>query len=82
MPGDEIPIFFLADLVIVNGDQQLFRRTGRWKTPRENKTRSYGTPLIRTIDGRDQMTKIIDGPTEQFVASMVYDGKHVFVTGG
>ena len=72
----------------------------RWKTPRENKTRSYGTPLIRTIDGRDQMILcgsksvtshdpatgkrhwIIDGPTEQFVASMGYDGKHVFVTGG
>ena len=62
--------------------------------------RSYGTPLIRTIDDRDQMILcgsksvtshdpatgkrhwIIDGPTEQFVASMVYDGKHVFVTGG
>jgi outer membrane protein assembly factor BamB len=25
---------------------------------------------------------IIDGPTEQFVASMVYNGEHVFVTGG
>ena len=102
------PVLY-RDLVIVNGDHDgeayiaaLDRATGelRWKTPRENKTRSYGTPLIRTIDGRDQMILcgsksvtshdpatgkrhwIIDGPTEQFVASMVYDGKHVFVTGG
>ena len=102
------PVLY-RDLVIVNGDHDgeayiaaLDRATGelRWKTPRENKTRSYGTPLIRTIDGRDQMILcgsksvtshdpatgkrhwIIDGPTEQFVASMVYDGQHVFVTGG
>jgi len=25
---------------------------------------------------------IVDGPTEQFVASVVYDGKYVFATGG
>ena len=57
------PVLY-RDLVIVNGDHDgeayiaaLDRATGelRWKTPRENKTRSYGTPLIRTIDGRDQM---------------------------
>ncbi|MCH2378928.1 MAG: serine/threonine protein kinase, partial [Pedosphaera sp.] len=78
------------------------RQTGKlhWKIDRENKTRSYATPIIRTIGGRAQMILcgsksvasyhpangkqhwIIDGPTEQFVASMVYNGKYVFVTGG
>ena len=102
------PILY-RDLVIVNGDHDgnaylaaLDRQTGklRWKIDRENKTRSYATPIIRTIGGREQMILcgsksvasynpatgkrhwIIDGPTEQFVASMVYNGKYVFVTGG
>lgn len=102
------PIIF-EDLVIVNGDHDgdayivaLDRTSGeiRWKTPRENKTRSYCTPLIREIDGRTQMIFsgslsvvsmdprdgsrhwIIDGPTEQFVASLVYDGKLLFLTAG
>jgi len=102
------PVLY-RDLVIVNGDHDgeayiaaLDRATGelRWKTPRENKTRSYGTPIIRTIDGREQMILcgsksvasydpatgkrhwIIDGPTEQFVASMVYNGQYLFATGG
>ncbi len=97
------------DLVIVNGDHDgdayivaLDRRTGRerWRTPRENKTRSYVTPIFRKIGGRDQMILsgslsvasynprtgkrhwVLDGPTEQFVASMVYNGEYVFVTGG
>ena len=97
------------DLVIVNGDHDgdayiaaLDRASGkiRWKVPRENKTRSYVTPIIRDIDGRTQMVLsgsksvasfdpitgkrhwVIDGPTEQFVASLVYDGKLLFVTGG
>jgi outer membrane protein assembly factor BamB len=102
------PILY-RDLVIINGDHDgnaylaaLDRQTGklRWKIDRKNKTRSYATPIIRTIGGREQMILCgsksvasydpangkqhwtIDGPTEQFVASMVYNGKYVFVTGG
>lgn len=102
------PVLF-EDKVIVNGDHDgdaylvaLNRSTGEtvWKTPRENKTRSYSTPIIRDIDGRTQMILsgsmsvasydprtgsrhwIIDGPTEQFVASMVYNGKLLFMTAG
>jgi len=102
------PILY-KNLVIINGDHDgdsyiaaLDRDTGRiqWKTQRENKTRSYVTPIIRKIGGRTQMVLsgsksvvsydpstgkrhwIIDGPTEQFVASMVYNGEHFFVTGG
>jgi outer membrane protein assembly factor BamB len=102
------PVLF-EDLVILNGDHDgnaylvaLDRQSGRqrWRTRRENKTRSYATPIIREIDGITQMILsgslciasydprngkrhwIVDGPTEQFVASMVYDGKYVFATGG
>ena len=102
------PVLF-ENLVIVNGDHDgdaylvaLDRATGKtvWKTPRENKTRSYCTPIIRQIDGRTQMILsgskcvasydprdgsrhwIIDGPTEQFVASLVYNGKLLFMTAG
>ena len=102
------PVLF-EDLVIINGDHDgdayivaLDRKTGdeRWRIPRENKTRSYVTPIIREIGDRTQMILsgsksvasydprtgkrhwILDGPTEQFVASMVYDGEYVFVTGG
>ena len=102
------PVLF-EDLVILNGDHDgdaylvaLDRQSGRerWRTRRENKTRSYATPIIREIDGRTQMILsgslcvasydprngkrhwIVDGPTEQFVATMVYDGKYVFATGG
>ncbi len=97
------------DLVIVNGDHDgdsylvaLAQATGRtvWKTPRENKTRSYCVPIIRRIDGRTQMILsgdksvtsydprtgklhwIIRGPTEQFVASLVYNGRLLFMTAG
>jgi outer membrane protein assembly factor BamB len=97
------------DMVIINGDHDgdaylvaLDRATGRvrWKVGRENKTRSYSTPLIRQIGDRTQMILsgsmcvasydprngsrhwIIDGPTEQFVASVVYNGKLVFMTAG
>jgi len=97
------------DKVIVNGDHDgpsyivaLSRATGQtiWKTPRPNRTRSYCTPIIRQIDGRNQMilsgTKcvasydpdtgkqhwLIDGPTEQFVASIVYNGELLFMTCG
>ena len=102
------PLLF-EDLVIINGDHDgdaylvaLDRNTGkeRWRTIRENKTRSYVTPIIREIKGRTQMLLsgslsvasydprtgsrhwIVDGPTEQFVASVVYNGEYVFVTGG
>ena len=102
------PVLF-EDLVILNGDHDgnaylvaLDHQSGRqrWRTRRENKTRSYVTPIIREIDGITQMILsgslciasydprngkrhwIVDGPTEQFVASMVYDGKYVFATGG
>lgn len=97
------------DKVIINGDHDgaaylvaLDRQTGKtlWKVDRENRTRSYCTPIIREIDGRTQMLLsgskciasydpddgsrhwIIDGPTEQFVASLVYNRGLLFVTGG
>lgn len=102
------PVLF-EDMVIVNGDHDgdaylvaLDRRTGKtvWKTPRENKTRSYCAPIIRQFDGRTQMILsgskcvasydphdgsrhwIIDGPTEQYVASLVDNGKLLFMTAG
>ena len=102
------PVLF-EDKVIVNGDHDgdaylvaLDSATGKtvWKIDRENKTRSYSTPIIREIDGRTQMILsgskcvasydphdgsrhwIIDGPTEQFVASMVFNGKLLFLTAG
>ncbi|MEK6257109.1 MAG: PQQ-binding-like beta-propeller repeat protein [Planctomycetota bacterium] len=102
------PVLF-EKTVIVNGDHDgeaylvaLDRETGKtiWKTPRENKTRSYCTPIIRDIDGRTQMILsgskcvasydprtgqrhwILDGPTEQFVASPVENKGLIFITGG
>jgi hypothetical protein len=102
-------VTLFEDLVIVNGDHDgdaylvaLDRRTGKtvWKTPRENRTRSYCAPIIRQFDGRTQMILagnkcvagydprdgsrhwIIDGPTEQFVASLVDNGKLLFLTAG
>jgi len=97
------------DKLIVNGDHDgpsyivaLSRATGQtiWKTPRPNRTRSYCTPIIRQIDGRNQMVLsgtmcvasydpdtgkqhwLIDGPTEQYVASIVYNGELLFMTCG
>ena len=97
------------DKVLVNGDHDgpayllaLARTSGEtiWKTPRPNKTRSYCAPIVRTIDGRNQMILsgslcvasydpdtgkqhwIIDGPTEQYVASLVYNGELLFMTCG
>jgi hypothetical protein len=102
------PILF-ENLVILNGDHDgdaylvaLDAAGGEtvWKTPRENKTRSYCVPIIREIDGRTQMVLsgslcvasydphdgsrhwIIDGPTEQYVASLVYNGKLLLMTAG
>src|SRR6185436_9910759 len=104
------PILY-RDKLIVNGDHDgesyivaLARRDGRtlWKTPRENKTRSYCVPLIRELSGRTQMILsgdksiasydpnngklhwFLNGPTEQYVASLVYNPKAdlLFMTGG
>lgn len=102
-------VLLFESLAIINGDHDgdsylvaLDKKTGRtiWKTPRENKTRSYCAPIIREIDGRTQMILsgslcvasfdprtgkrhwILDGPTQQFVASPVYNGKLVFITAG
>lgn len=102
------PVVF-EDSLIVNGDHDgdayivaLNRATGetRWKTPRENKTRSYCTPIIRDVAGRTQMMLsgsksvasydprsglqqwVVDGPTEQFVASPVFGHGLLFITGG
>ena len=97
------------DKILLSGDHDgpaylvaLDRGTGRtlWKTPRPNNTRSYCAPIVRQIDGRNQMILsgnlcvasydpdtgkqhwIIDGPTEQFVASLVYNGELLFMTCG
>jgi outer membrane protein assembly factor BamB len=104
------PVIY-RDMIIVNCDHDgdgyvvaLAREDGseRWRIDRPNKTRSYCSPLIRTIDGRDQMVLsgskciasydpasgkqlwIIDGPTDQFVASPVFHEKArlFFFTGG
>ena len=102
------PVLF-EQTVIVNGDHDgdaylvaLERETGKtvWKTPRENRTRSYCTPIIRDLGGRTQMILsgskcvasydprtgkrhwILDGPTEQFVASPVENKGLIFITGG
>jgi len=97
------------DTVIVNGDHDgdayivsLDKKSGKliWKTDRPNKTRSYCVPIIRTIDGRNQLILsgsksvasydpdtgeqhwVIDGPTEQYVASLVYNKGLLFMTAG
>ncbi|MEC5127595.1 PQQ-binding-like beta-propeller repeat protein [Verrucomicrobiales bacterium BCK34] len=99
------------DLVIVNGDHDgdayivaLDAKTGetKWKTDRPNKTRSYSTPIIRNIKGRNQLMLsgslsvasydpdtgkqqwILDGPTEQYVASLIYNPERnlLFLTCG
>lgn len=102
------PVLF-ENLVIVNGDHDgdsylvaLDRATGKtvWKVPREHKTRSYVTPIIRQYGGRTQLILsgsksvtsydprtgglywYIDGPTEQFVASIVDAHGLLFMTCG
>jgi outer membrane protein assembly factor BamB len=102
------PVLF-ENLVIVNGDHDgesyivaLDKRTGRtvWKAERENKTRSYATPILREVNGQMELVLsgnksvaginprdgsrlwTIDGPTEQYVASMVYDGHYFFMAAG
>lgn len=102
------PVLY-RNLVILNGDHDgdsylvaLDKSTGEivWKTPRNHKTRSYVTPLIREVDGKDQLVLSgsravagfdpqtgtllweIDGPTEQFVASLVHDGSQFYLAAG
>lgn len=102
------PVLF-KNLLIVNGDHDgesylaaLDKTSGDlvWKTPREHRTRSYVTPLLRKIDGKMQAVMTgskrvagfdpqdgkrlwwIEGPTEQFVASMVYDDQSFYLTAG
>ncbi|MDH3582903.1 MAG: PQQ-binding-like beta-propeller repeat protein [Phycisphaerae bacterium] len=97
------------DTLIINGDHDgkayivsLHKDSGKtaWKTMRPNRIRSYCTPLLRRIDGRNQMILsgsrsvasydpdtgrqhwVIDGPTDQFVASLVYNGDLLFMTAG
>lgn len=97
------------DLVIVNGDHDgdsyvvaLERESGKevWRTTRVHKTRSYVTPIVRHVAGRDQLVMsgskrvvsldpasgeriwTIEGPTEQFVASMVFDGERFYMCAG
>lgn len=111
MHGFCSPPLLYDDKVILNGDHDgdsylvaLSRADGRvlWKTPRENHTRSYCAPFLRSIAGRQQMVLsgdkcvasfnpdtgtrlwVIDGPTEQFVASPVYSERCglLFITGG
>ncbi|HEX3869227.1 MAG TPA: PQQ-binding-like beta-propeller repeat protein, partial [Pirellulales bacterium] len=57
------PVLF-EDMVIVNGDHDgdsyllaLEQATGKtkWKVEREHKTRSYCTPIIRSVEGREQL---------------------------
>jgi len=108
------PPILYKDLVIVNCDQDAFkktkpayivaldRRTGqeRWRIDRPHRIRSYCPPLIREAAGRMQMVLTgaetvasydpdtgkqiweINGPTEQFVASMVYGKGFFFLTAG
>jgi outer membrane protein assembly factor BamB len=102
------PVLY-QNLVIINGDHDgqsylvaLDRLTGSevWRTPREQGIRSYVTPIIRTINNRDQLVLSgsghiasfdpangemiwkVEGPTEQYVASMVYDGQRFFMAAG
>ncbi len=102
------PVIF-QNLLIVNGDHDgdsylvaLDRHSGKtvWRTPREHKTRSYCTPIIRDVAGKTQMVMsgskrvvsldpltgkshwVVEGPTEQYVASMVFDGEKFYMAAG
>ena len=101
------PVLY-KDLVILNCDQDApaaivaYDKAGneKWRADRPNRTRSYCTPIIRTLAGREQLLLsgskcvasydpntgkelwLVDGPTEQFVASLVVTDGIVFVTGG
>lgn len=97
------------DLVILNGDHDgesylvaLNKSTGQevWRASREYGVRSYVTPIIRKVDGKDQLVLSgsmhvsafepadgrrlwkVEGPTEQFVASPVFDGQRFMLAAG
>lgn len=97
------------DLVILNCDQDAKawivaydKATGeeRWRADRPNRVRSYCTPLVIDVEGKQQLVLsgsksvaaydpdtgkqiwVMDGPTEQFVASLVYTDGVLLVTGG
>ena len=103
------PILY-KDMVVLNCDQDspaacivaYNKDSGeeRWRTERPNRTRSYCTPIIHELAGKQQLVLsgsksvasydpdtgrqlwIMDGPTEQFVASPVVTDGVVFITGG
>jgi outer membrane protein assembly factor BamB len=102
------PVLY-KDFVILNGDHDgqsylvaFDKSTGQevWRTQRAHGIRSYVTPLIRNVAGRDQLLLSgsshvagfdladgrqiwnVEGPTEQFVASMVFDGQRLMLAAG
>lgn len=102
------PVLY-KDLLILNCDQDApayiiayEKATGieRWRADRPNRTRSYCTPTVFDVAGRDQLMLsgsksvasydpdtgrqlwVIDGPTEQYVASLVMTRGIVFLTAG
>jgi len=102
------PVLY-KNLVIINGDHDgkgylvaVDNASGEqvWRTARDHGIRSYVTPIIRTIDGKDQLVLSgskhiaafdpatgnmiwqVDGPAEQYVASMVYDGERFIMAAG
>jgi len=102
------PVLY-KDLVILNCDQDApacivaydkYSGSERWRADRPNRTRSYCTPIIKRLAGREQLVLsgsrcvagydpdrgeqlwVVDGPTDQFVASLVTTDDVVFVTGG
>jgi outer membrane protein assembly factor BamB len=102
------PVLY-KNLVILNGDHDgngylaaFDKASGKevWRAPREHGIRSYVTPIIRTINGQDQLVLSgsghvaafdpadgqmiwkVEGPTEQFVASMVFDGERFILAAG
>ncbi|HBJ37355.1 MAG TPA: serine/threonine protein kinase [Planctomycetaceae bacterium] len=102
------PVLY-KNLVIINGDHDgesylvaLDRLSGKevWRTRREQGIRSYVTPIVRTINERDQLVLSgsghiasfdpltgemiwkVEGPTEQYVASMVFDGERFMMAAG
>jgi outer membrane protein assembly factor BamB len=102
------PVLY-GDMIVLNCDQDApasivayGKDNGqeKWRADRPNRTRSYCTPIIRSLAGRQQLLLsgskcvasydpdtgrqlwIVDGPTEQFVASLVVADGVVFVTAG
>ena len=77
-----------GDLLILNEDHDidsfllaLDRKTGKtvWRTARPGFTRSYSTPIIRTIDGSDQV--IVAGSRQLVGYDLASGEKHWWVNG-